>query len=978
MSIHYIFWSGNPISTDQWLSVMRARCSQFQVYNSVLRRTPKEIFDSFKDNHFPTTIHVLVSAVQKLSRASRLPEGLLLYRGLGGTVGLPQTFFRSDATGCKGFTEWGFMSTTSDRKVAIQYSGVNEKKPLPMVLQMRVRSVDRGACIRDFSQYPSEKEYLFVPCSFLEQEGQQYLEVTKAGVVTVIPVRVNANLKTMTVEELLGQKKALHTASFNYLLDELQMKLREVAVTRNAEARLQKDAEKNQKGAHTVDTFLAKILSQCQEVYSKHDTVNPSDYVKDEIFRRLVLEMVEVRAMAMSKLEEWLENESGSFMSYRFNATLKTVHRRRILFLEHSAMDLSGEEKRNASIELCKAKNLFFDHVNERNDQDETPLMAAAAEGRSCQDLNLLVAAGADIAACRSVDGVCAVWLASQFGHVHCIEALVKLKADPNQAAKNGATPAYTAAQVGNVDCVRVLERLEADLCKEDKDGLMASHQAAMNGHCGVISLLKELNIPLNKCSKNGDTPLKLAQDHKQDKCAKLLEDMALDDETKRSCGGGVDVQTMAKRENLIISSGDLNDVDRLFALAEHTKTGADVLFVMNYPAYIGVKETVTDFSAANPGLGYCFSAADLLKLVQEPTPSEYSNYLSVYGEQLMAGDVATIKQALTHIAFEIVRKVWAEGCEGRGSLLFCIGGVNSINPFSPTAIQNEILLYSKLISPPSTISLTTDEGWICDNAGQAYTLDLAKYSGVYLDFNGSMAFFNDQWVHLLSDPDKKVKILGAFVSGGVRAHLPLATDAGQNRFGSATLNQLYHPQHAGKFLEFISSNQVPTYVVTNNAVSDFATEGLDRFLALNKIDGVFLRSIAAAYYEGSNRSQRLAPGYYAAVALRAHLGSVLGQGKSGESAVLSTLFYNRSYGMTLVSEGTEWEGARSAYISGTDTTPLDEDSPEARARKEIFRQEHSIMQGMSKFLTLPVYDVHFRSFDPGEAGQCLVELGRP
>jgi hypothetical protein len=68
--------------------------------------------------------------------------------------------------------------------------------------------------------------------------------------------------------------------------------------------------------------------------------------------------------MAMSKLEEWLENESGSFMNYRFNATLKTVHRRRILFLEQSAMSLSCEDKLNASVVLCKAKNLFFNHVD--------------------------------------------------------------------------------------------------------------------------------------------------------------------------------------------------------------------------------------------------------------------------------------------------------------------------------------------------------------------------------------------------------------------------------------------------------------------------------------------------------------------------------------------------------------------------------------------------------------------------------------
>jgi hypothetical protein len=68
-------------------------------------------------NLYTTTISVLVSAVQKIARAMKLPEGLRLYRGLGGLVDLPKEFFTADPQGCKGFVEWGFMSTTSEEKV---------------------------------------------------------------------------------------------------------------------------------------------------------------------------------------------------------------------------------------------------------------------------------------------------------------------------------------------------------------------------------------------------------------------------------------------------------------------------------------------------------------------------------------------------------------------------------------------------------------------------------------------------------------------------------------------------------------------------------------------------------------------------------------------------------------------------------------------------------------------------------------------
>ena len=55
--------------------------------------------------------------MQKLARVMPLLPGLKLYRGLGGTVSLPRYFYKTDAQGCRGFAEWGFMSTTADREV---------------------------------------------------------------------------------------------------------------------------------------------------------------------------------------------------------------------------------------------------------------------------------------------------------------------------------------------------------------------------------------------------------------------------------------------------------------------------------------------------------------------------------------------------------------------------------------------------------------------------------------------------------------------------------------------------------------------------------------------------------------------------------------------------------------------------------------------------------------------------------------------
>jgi hypothetical protein len=87
----------------------------------VLRQFPKELFE--KIGSFTTTIFVLISAVQKIARVMKLPEGLKLYRGMGGLMDLPEPFFQSDEQGRKGYVEWAFVSTTSDIEVGCVYVG---------------------------------------------------------------------------------------------------------------------------------------------------------------------------------------------------------------------------------------------------------------------------------------------------------------------------------------------------------------------------------------------------------------------------------------------------------------------------------------------------------------------------------------------------------------------------------------------------------------------------------------------------------------------------------------------------------------------------------------------------------------------------------------------------------------------------------------------------------------------------------------
>jgi hypothetical protein len=141
--------------------------------------------------------------------------------------------------------------------------------------------------------------------------------------------------------------------------------------------------------------------------------------------------------MAMSKLQEWLQNKKYSFLKYRFESQLRTAYRRHLAFqvfvtvchaiislviipLVHSLWSIFCvppikyamfwvkrwsafheirlvvvQEKLMDEIEssgpslekvaefktLCKLRGIITDDVEETNELGETKLMAAAAEG---------------------------------------------------------------------------------------------------------------------------------------------------------------------------------------------------------------------------------------------------------------------------------------------------------------------------------------------------------------------------------------------------------------------------------------------------------------------------------------------------------------------------------------------------------------------------------------------------------------------
>ena len=415
----------------------------------VLRRWPKDQFEALNGNMFSTTIHCLVSGVTKISRVTKLGEGLLLYRGFGG-LALPDQFYKAPESGYKGFVEWGFMSTTSDKAVAIEYTGISKGKLFPTLLQVRPAAVDHGGDISEYSQFPGEREYLWNPCSLLESNGDPFFEVTKYGIVTIIPVRMNNNVKTLTVEQLLEQKKQMHISGFEFLLNEVKFELSRATEERMAKGKATLDPTG---GVGLLQWIVEGIVEECQETLRRHRDVPPLDYIDDEIFRRLVIEMLESKSHALSK------------------------------------------------VRLCR------EALQHMSGDGRTPLMLAAGKGDAAR-VKELVIQGAEVNATNKSQRTAL----HEASGPDVIRALLDCNAAVNAKDSVGYTALHIAAEQGKVDAVLILLDCKAVVDDRDLRGRSGLHHATEKGHPDVVRVLIKARADLNAEDRKGLTPLDVSQ----------------------------------------------------------------------------------------------------------------------------------------------------------------------------------------------------------------------------------------------------------------------------------------------------------------------------------------------------------------------------------------------------------------------------------------------------------------------------------
>jgi hypothetical protein len=464
----------------------------YTVYNAILSDFPKNIANAFiGHNKFATTIHAIMSAIQKLSLLS--PVEKILFRGLGGWGHLPDCFWEQkpgEKLNVHGYTEFGVMSFSSKLDVALKYSGVlgdPKEKPHPAVIAFFAGAVDRGADVLNVSQFPQEIEFTFPPLSYIQPEfADGKLKIYEAehpekkGVkVPVIHVRVNANVRTPTLDQVISARKKNHITAFRSQNHDTAAEIQELCESKKQALLCRLREKRNSEhldrhlmlqnyphSTHSVDAdtvmfegFQWVIVQQCEAILKFHDDLEERAFVDKLKHARLVQDMISVRKWAVAKLLWFIEDKSqdlGHILSY----PLQKSYREYVSFCR-SEIRRDPATKNERALSLCLLIGLLVSNEDgstfESACGDESPIVAAVENGASSKDIELMLDTGLFPIDCVTLSGNSILSTAVRFGFTEVATLLLDRGANVN-FVNEGRTPMMFAVIHGHSDCVKLLK----------------------------------------------------------------------------------------------------------------------------------------------------------------------------------------------------------------------------------------------------------------------------------------------------------------------------------------------------------------------------------------------------------------------------------------------------------------------------------------------------------------------------------------
>jgi ankyrin repeat protein len=162
-----------------------------------------------------------------------------------------------------------------------------------------------------------------------------------------------------------------------------------------------------------------------------------------------------------------------------------------------------------------KAQDLITRYLNEKSNSApefaETGLFVSAAIGDTTFIEGLIKNNNTNIVKAKTVDGVTALHLATQNGHMDAATYLIEQGADVDARTSDNFTALHLAAQNGQTELVRMLVK-KANLNAETTDGATSFHLATNFGHTDSVKvMLQSKRVNLEQRTHKKSTPLHLA-----------------------------------------------------------------------------------------------------------------------------------------------------------------------------------------------------------------------------------------------------------------------------------------------------------------------------------------------------------------------------------------------------------------------------------------------------------------------------------
>lgn len=476
-------------------------------------------------HRFASTIHSLASAVKKLQRVSTGVQGTWLYRGLGG-LGI------EDFLTGHGFTERAFTSTTKSLDVALEYSGA-KSSAWGTVLAMEISEVDQGAVLEDFSQYPGEEETLWNAYSYMEPlRGKEHIIITDSGPVKLVPIKMNANGRALTVEELEHRRKTIVTSMLEFIQGDNIRALQQTWHDKNFKEKLTREVtggEANGEADARQRNFLQIAMRGGEEMVENFRQLDPSWFHNNAQFAEAVAFAATLPRITASWIDCYLEDwnrriwfaETWNFRAARTD--LRTLRQRELNLACSERDDATrrpdpalGARIQRLALGLAEAKGFLRYQGAEWLDQatflggSATPLIEKCFEG-DVQAVRLLMEARAKVDAQDRVTRVTPLHAACVWGDIEVVSMVLSAKADVEAAKAQGARPLHDAAQNGHAAVIRCLLKAKANAEPPLENNTTPLHFASSSGHIEAVRMLLEGGAGVDATLENGKSPLQSA-----------------------------------------------------------------------------------------------------------------------------------------------------------------------------------------------------------------------------------------------------------------------------------------------------------------------------------------------------------------------------------------------------------------------------------------------------------------------------------